>query len=253
MLAHEEEPALNGGLPAVLALFSLGLSNSGGAHALRLSMEGEGLAEVTWTGAPVAGVSWQVADGGMCLAPEGARYGPAGDRGTPGGENRPCVREPLGWVVWSVFALLGLGACGSESACGPGAGVVSRVVDGDTVVLQSGERVRYLLVDTPESTLGKHECFGSEASDYNRSLVEGRAVRLTYAEACTDRYGRLLAYVSVDGREVNTLLAQGGYACVLYVSPAGQSRRTEFEALESAARRARRGVWGQCSPVPCDR
>ncbi|MET0401868.1 MAG: thermonuclease family protein [Cystobacter sp.] len=147
--------------------------------------------------------------------------------------------------------LLG-GGCGEESACGPSGGVVTRVVDGDTVVLQSGERVRYLLVDTPESTGGKKDCFGAEARDFNRALVEGRVVRLTYAEACTDRYGRLLAYVSVDGHEVNSQLVQEGYACTLYVPPAGGARRSEFQALESAARRARRGLWGQCSRVTCD-
>ncbi|WNG31352.1 thermonuclease family protein [Cystobacter fuscus] len=155
----------------------------------------------------------------------------------------------MGVLVWG---LGGWSGCGSESACGPGGGVVSRVVDGDTVVLQSGERVRYLLVDTPESTGGKHDCFGAESRDFNRSLVEGRVVRLTYGEACTDRYGRLLAYVSVDGREVNSVLAQEGYACVLYVPPAGGSRRSEFQALESAARRARRGMWGQCAQVACE-
>ncbi|WP_233261830.1 thermonuclease family protein [Vitiosangium sp. GDMCC 1.1324] len=166
------------------------------------------------------------------------------------------MRSVSGWRVFLVMlglVLICLCACGSESACGPGAGVVSRVVDGDTLVLQSGERVRYLLVDTPETTNGKHECFGSEARDFNRSLVEGRNVRLEYGEACTDRYGRLLAYVSVDGREVNSLLAEGGYACVLYVSPAGRSRRAEFEALESSARQAGRGMWGTCSAVPCAR
>ena len=159
----------------------------------------------------------------------------------------------VGGAVLGMMGLLGACACGSESACGPSAALVSRVIDGDTVVLQSGERVRYLLVDTPEITLGKHDCFGAEARDFNRSLVEGRVVRLTYAEACTDRYGRLLAYVSVEGREVNTLLAQEGYACVLYVRPAGESRRSEFEALQTAARQAQRGMWGQCSPVPCVR
>ncbi|QRK12094.1 thermonuclease family protein [Archangium violaceum] len=166
------------------------------------------------------------------------------------------MRSVSGWRVLFValgWVLIVLCACGSESACGPGAGVVSRVVDGDTLVLQSGERVRYLLVDTPESTGGKHECFGSQARDFNRSLVEGRHVRLEYGEACTDRYGRLLAYVSVDGREVNSLLAREGYACVLYVAPAGGSRRSEFEALESSARRAGRGMWGACSSVPCAR
>jgi micrococcal nuclease len=166
------------------------------------------------------------------------------------------MRLVSGWRVVLVMlgmALIVLCACGSESACGPGAGVVSRVVDGDTVVLQSGERVRYLLVDTPESTGGKHECFGAAARDFNRSLVEGRTVRLTYGEACTDRYGRLLAYVAVDGKEVNAELAAQGYACVLYIPPAGESRRSEFQALESSARRAGRGMWGQCSDVPCER
>ncbi len=166
------------------------------------------------------------------------------------------MRPVSGWGV--VVVALGLGlvvlcACGSESACGPGAGVVSRVVDGDTVVLQSGERVRYLLVDTPESTGGQRECFGTESRDFNRSLVEGRIVRLTYGEACTDRYGRLLAYVSVDGQEVNALLAERGYACVLYVPPAGESRRSEFQALESSARRAGRGMWSACPSVACSR
>jgi micrococcal nuclease len=155
----------------------------------------------------------------------------------------------LGLLTWG----LGVGSgCGSESACGPGGGVVSRVVDGDTVVLQSGERVRYLLVDTPESTGGKKDCFGAESREYNRSLVEGRVVRLTYAEACTDRYGRLLAYVSVDGHEVNSLLVREGYACMLYVPPAGGGRRSEFQALESAARQARRGLWGACSRAACE-
>ncbi len=166
------------------------------------------------------------------------------------------MRPMSGWRVVLVvlgLALVTLCACGSESACGPSVGVVSRVVDGDTVVLQSGERVRYLLVDTPESTGGKHECFGAEARELNRSLVEGRIVRLHYGEACTDRYGRLLAYVTVDEREVNARLVEDGYACALYVPPTGESRRSEFKALESAARRAGRGMWGACSTVPCAR
>ncbi|WP_434386240.1 thermonuclease family protein [Melittangium boletus] len=157
-----------------------------------------------------------------------------------------------GWAGL-VGVLVLLSGCGPESACGPGAGVVARVVDGDTVVLHSGERVRYLLVDTPESTGGKRDCFGAEAREFNRSLVEGRGVRLSYGEACTDRYGRLLAYVSVEGQEVNTRLVHEGYACTLYVPPAGGTRRSEFQALESSARRARKGMWGACASVACDK
>jgi micrococcal nuclease len=123
---------------------------------------------------------------------------------------------------------------------------VAEVVDGDTVVLEGGARVRYLLVDTPEITKGKQDCYGPEARDFNRALVQGRTVSLAYGEACTDRFGRLLAYVAVDGREVNPLLVERGLASVLYVAPAGGTRRAEFEALEAQARAARRGLWGAC-------
>ncbi|RKG91725.1 hypothetical protein D7V97_41640, partial [Corallococcus sp. CA053C] len=143
-------------------------------------------------------------------------------------------------------------ACGGgeEGECGPRTGVVVQVIDGDTVVLQDGERIRYLLADAPETTRGHHDCFGEEAAAFNRSLVEGRTVRLRDGEACTDRFGRRLAYVSVDDHDVNALLVERGYACTLFVSPAGGSRRGEFESLELEARRARRGLWGRC-PAPC--
>ncbi len=148
---------------------------------------------------------------------------------------------------------VGLVACdGDAESCGPASAVVADVVDGDTVVLEGGVRVRYLLVDTPETTGGKADCFGAEAWELNRSLVAGRRVSLSYGEACTDRFGRLLAYVAVEGREVNALLVERGHACVLHVPPAGGARRGEFEALEAEARRARRGLWGACAPLSCD-
>ncbi|RKH38648.1 hypothetical protein D7V93_40970, partial [Corallococcus llansteffanensis] len=155
------------------------------------------------------------------------------------------------WSVGFVLLLAVLLACGGEEGeCGPRTGVVTQVIDGDTVVLQDGERIRYLLADAPETTRGHHDCFGEEAAAFNRSLVEGRTVRLRDGEACTDRFGRRLAYVSVEGHDVNALLVERGYACTLFVSPAGGSRRGEFEALEVEARRARRGLWGRC-PAPC--
>lgn len=157
----------------------------------------------------------------------------------------------------AAFALLLLAACGggpeepATNPCGPTSGTVARVIDGDTIELTSGERIRYLLVDTPETTGGKNDCWGAEARELNRSLVEGRPVTLTYGEACTDRFDRLLAYVSVDGREVNTVLVERGAACVLFIPPAGESRRDEFKELESEARRAKKGVWGACEVVTC--
>ena len=160
--------------------------------------------------------------------------------------------SPWAWHVVLATALLSCGG-GAASPCGPTTARVAEAIDGDTLLLESGERVRYLLVDTPESTGGARDCFGPEAHAFNRGLVEGREVTLAYGEACTDRFGRLLVYVSVDGREVNTLLVERGHACVLHVPPAGSARRSEFEALEVEARRERRGIWGACSPVPCQR
>lgn len=159
-----------------------------------------------------------------------------------------------------VALALGLGAaaatwpgCASdEGRCGPAHATVARVIDGDTVELDDGRRVRYLLVDTPESTGGKHDCYGSEAADFNRSLVEGKAIGLEYDEVCEDDYGRLLAYVTVAGREVNALLVERGFACVLQIPPNGEARVDEFESLEAAAQQGQTGLWGACAEVTCD-
>jgi micrococcal nuclease len=150
---------------------------------------------------------------------------------------------------WLVVLRLGC----SGSPCGPETAVVARAVDGDTVVLSTGEKVRYLNVDAPETTQGHHDCFGVEAADFNASLVEGREVSLRYDGAsCSDRYGRLLAWLSVDGVEVNRELVTRGLACALSVPPGGQGRDEEFSTLESEAKTARRGMWGACVATPCD-
>jgi len=143
-------------------------------------------------------------------------------------------------------------ACGSDEArCGPGTGVVDRVVDGDTIVLVSGERIRYLLVDTPESTT-EQECFGDSAARFNRDLVLGRTVELAYDVECRDRFDRLLAYVTVAGQDVSRLLVERGYACVLHIPPNGDDRVDELEAVEARARAEGRGLWGACPERPCD-
>ncbi len=145
-----------------------------------------------------------------------------------------------------------LTGCGSEDTCGPTRALVVRAIDGDTVELESGERVRYSGVDTPESTNGKDDCYGQEAADYNAMLVEGKTVTLEYDAECTDRYDRLLAYVSVDGEEVNRKLVAEGYACTLFIPPNGADHEAEFSALESYAKMQSIGLWGACEVVTCD-
>jgi micrococcal nuclease len=138
------------------------------------------------------------------------------------------------------------------SPCGPTTAVVSHVIDGDTIVLESGERLRYILVDTPEITNGKNDCYGAESRDYNNTLVTGRSVTIVYDQECQDTYGRLLGYVSVGELEVNRTLLEDGYACILHISPNGDDLFAEYQALENTAKSAGVGMWSACGTVSCD-
>ncbi len=148
------------------------------------------------------------------------------------------------------LASLALAACGADSPCGATEGKVERVIDGDTIVLEGDVKIRYLLVDTPEITDDPPECFGLNAKTYNEDLVLGKTVNISYDEQCTDMFGRSLAYVTVDGEEVNARLVRQGYACVLFIPPNGSARAEEFMALQLEAKNAQRGLWGACNPLP---
>jgi micrococcal nuclease len=144
----------------------------------------------------------------------------------------------------AVIALTATGC--AEPPCGDSAGVVTEVVDGDTLVLAGGERVRHLLVDAPEAD----DCFGASATRFHRDLLLGASIELDDDEVCRDRYGRRLAYVSRDGRDVGRLLLERGYACVLHVPPTGDDRLADYRAAEATARAGRRGLWASC-PARC--
>ncbi len=146
-----------------------------------------------------------------------------------------------------------LAACSDPgSDCGPSEGVVQRIVDGDTIELETGVTIRYLMINTPETTQGHDDCFGQQAVQFNRDLVEGKTVQLRYDVECEDRFDRTLAYVSVGGQEVNKLMLERGYACLLHISPNGDDRLDEYKAIESAAKASNRGLWGVCDPIPCN-
>ncbi|MBI5168010.1 MAG: thermonuclease family protein [Candidatus Eisenbacteria bacterium] len=124
-----------------------------------------------------------------------------------------------------------------------------RVIDGDTVVLDGGERVRLLGVDTPEVHHPKkpEQYFGRRASAYTESRLEGRAVRLEYDRRRTDRYGRTLAYVYLGDTLFNRELVANGYAEV-YRDDRYRTKQ-EFLALEREARRALAGMWAHPESV----
>jgi micrococcal nuclease len=140
----------------------------------------------------------------------------------------------------------------NHGPCGPSKATVTHVIDGDTIELDNGDKVRYLLVDAPETTKGHDDCYGPQAADFNDSLVNAMVVSLTYDPAqCMDIYGRWLAYVTVGNTDVNKALVQGGFACEDYIPPAGTSRKDEFDGYVAVAKDAGVGLWGACNPVTC--
>ncbi|HKJ35605.1 MAG TPA: thermonuclease family protein [Solirubrobacterales bacterium] len=127
---------------------------------------------------------------------------------------------------------------------------VVRVVDGDTIAVNVNgrdERVRYIGVDTPETVQpgAPVDCFGPQASSFNKGLVEGETVRLEFDRELRDRFGRLLAYVYVGGTFVNAELIRGGYARTLEIEP-NTAEAERLARLESEAGGAGRGLWSAC-------
>ena len=119
-----------------------------------------------------------------------------------------------------------------------------RVIDGDTLELDGGERVRLIGVDTPESVDPRRpvQYFGKAAAAFTRRLAEGRAVRLAYDDDTRDRYGRTLAYVYLeDGSFLNAEIIRQGYGHAYTRFPFRYQQ--EFLALEREARENSRGFW----------
>lgn len=125
---------------------------------------------------------------------------------------------------------------------------VKRVVDGDTFVIESGEYVRYVGINTPETVDPQKpvECFGKEASAYNKKLILSKTVNLVKDVSDTDKYQRLLRYVYLpDGTFVNLKLVQQGYASVMTVPPDVKYSK-DFVAAQKTARENKLGLWSKC-------
>ncbi len=132
-----------------------------------------------------------------------------------------------------------LAGCGGDTSVHEEA-LVTRVIDGDTVELLDGQRVRYLCIDTPE--LG--EDYYDEASRRNMELVEGKVVELWTGLENRDVYGRLLRFVFVDGTFVNAELVAEGLATAYIFNPDERYSQL-FVQLEEYARMKDVGLWSQ--------
>lgn len=127
---------------------------------------------------------------------------------------------------------------------------VSKVIDGDTLELQLGdkiEKVRLIGVNTPETVdpRRKVECFGREASDYAKKILTGQKVSLEFdpSQDQRDKYSRLLAYLYLeDGSLFNLDLIKAGYAYE-YTYKKPYLYQSQFQSAEDQAQSKQLGLW----------
>jgi endonuclease YncB( thermonuclease family) len=156
-----------------------------------------------------------------------------------------------------LLALSSLVACGGSDSLEPGLfcapsssgrllqGVVSEVQDGDTLTV-GASRIRLSAIDAPELS----QDFGLQSRAALRALVLGRPVSIAYSD--TDRYGRLLGQVFVDGCvDVNLHMVKTGAAWFYraYQCDVLAVQRAALEQAESHARLAHEGLWANPAPV----
>ena len=130
--------------------------------------------------------------------------------------------------------------------------LVTEVVDGDTIEIEGGQRIRLIGIDTPETKDPRRPvgCFGKEASNKVKELLSGREVYLEKDVSETDKYKRLLRYVYLpieDGNLlfVNDYLVREGFAKALTYPP-DVKYNEQFRQAERQAREQKRGLWKKC-------
>lgn len=126
--------------------------------------------------------------------------------------------------------------------------VIARVIDGDTVGLTSGERVRLVQIDTPE--VGGGECYSQAARKVLLRLTPVGSTVVLEADPkldSVDRYGRLLRYIKRSGINVNIRLVLDGAAAPYFYRSEKGTYAGRLLAAAIRAKAAKRGLWGACA------
>ncbi|OGG10644.1 hypothetical protein A2699_00255 [Candidatus Gottesmanbacteria bacterium RIFCSPHIGHO2_01_FULL_43_15] len=130
---------------------------------------------------------------------------------------------------------------------------VKRVIDGDTIELTDGRKVRYIGIDTPETVDPRKpvQCFGKEAADKNKALAQDKSIEMETDISQSDRYGRLLRYIYVKTDDqkwimVNEALVAEGFA-LSSTFPPDVKYQDLFQLAQDQARAAGKGLWGGCN------
>jgi endonuclease YncB( thermonuclease family) len=125
-------------------------------------------------------------------------------------------------------------------------GMVVGVSDGDTITVLhegKGEKIRLYGIDAPE----KGQAFSKRAKQFTSQMVYGKTVEVETKE--TDRYGRSVVLISVDGQSLNEALIKNGFAWV-YRKYCKETFCEDWLDLEIVARYGKIGLWGDPNPIP---
>lgn len=144
-------------------------------------------------------------------------------------------------------AFLGIGVSIAGSYTASAATTITKVYDGDTITLSTGEKVRFLQIDTPE--LSPAECYGEEARSALVSLLNAPgqlSLKTDPKLDKVDRYGRLLRYVFIGKTNINLKLVEiGAAAPYFYKGDKGQYSAQILKAAQTAKSKSL-GLWKSC-------
>ncbi len=122
----------------------------------------------------------------------------------------------------------------------PKTAVVKKVIDGDTVELFNGTILRYVGITAPETG----EPFEKESTEANRQLVEGKQVKLEYDNYTSDKFGRILAYAIIEGKNVSIELVRKGMAeLVIYQKRKPFIHQVQLLEAQEQAKKQKLGIW----------
>lgn len=138
-------------------------------------------------------------------------------------------------IVLLILAVL-ISGCVDQQSVAKELVEVSRVIDGDTIQLVDGRRVRLISINAPE----ENEFYYNESKDYLEQLVKGKEVELDIFG--DDKYGRLLAHVYIDNTLINLEIVKNGFAHTYFVSP-DEKFYLEFKKAEKEAQEEKVGIW----------
>jgi micrococcal nuclease len=126
---------------------------------------------------------------------------------------------------------------------------VARAIDGDTIELINGERMRYVGIDTPEEFDQRKpvQCYALEAANRNHQLVDGKDIVFYPDVSIKDKYGRWLGFIYLpDGTFVNEGLVAEGLAFSYPYKP-DTSKKAELQQVEDEAHSQNLGLWSHCT------